>query len=167
MKTFVHKKDNKYVINGSKMWITNAPIADYFIIWAKYNGDLNGFIVNSSNPGLKVETIKDKMALQSSPTGIIYLDNVIVEEKEKLNVTGFKGPFSCLNKARYGIGWGSMGAARDCLEKTYDYIDYRVQFGRTLNSFQLIQSEMAQMTVYWIKSTGMCSSNGSNDRKSY
>lgn len=162
IKTRVKEFGNTYILNGIKMWITNAPIADYFIIWAKNEmSELGGYIVHRDNPGLKVMNIENKMSLQMSPTGIIYLNNVIIDKNDKLNIKGFTGPFTCLNKARYGIGWGSLGAARDCLEQTIDYIDQRHQFGKSLSSFQLIQSEIADMVTEWILAHEGCHQIGS------
>lgn len=161
MKTFVSESNGKYIINGSKMWITNAPIANFFVIWAKNEeSQVGGYIVKSSNPGIKTELIDNKLSLQTSPTGIVYLDNVVINKSDKLIVSGLKGPLSCLNKARYGIAWGSLGAARDCLEKTVEYVSNRKQFGKSLASYQLIQSEISDMITEWVLAMNACYSVG-------
>ena len=147
MKTNAVEKDNCYVLNGSKTWITNSPIADVLIIWAKdEQGVLRGFIVDRDAKGLTTPTIKGKFALRASITGQIFLDNVEVSKDKILpNVQSFRGPFSCLNMARYGIAWGSMGAAEFCWNAALEYSLEREQFGQPLASKQLIQKKLADM----------------------
>jgi|TARA_A100001015_G_scaffold122733_1_gene136032 glutaryl-CoA dehydrogenase len=147
MKTNSVEKDNCYVLNGSKTWITNSPIADVLIIWAKdEQGVLRGFIVERDAKGLTTPTIEGKFALRASVTGQIFLDNVEVSKDKILpNVQSFRGPFSCLNMARYGIAWGSMGAAEFCWNAALEYSLEREQFGQPLASKQLIQKKLADM----------------------
>jgi len=147
MKTNAVEKDNCYVLNGSKTWITNSPIADVLIIWAKdEQGVLRGFIVDRDAKGLTTPTIEGKFALRASVTGQIFLDNVEVSKDKILpNVQSFRGPFSCLNMARYGIAWGSMGAAEFCWNAALEYSLEREQFGQPLASKQLIQKKLADM----------------------
>ncbi len=147
MKTNAVEKDNCYVLNGSKTWITNSPIADVLIIWAKdEQGVLRGFIVDRDAKGLTTPIIEGKFALRASVTGQIYLDNVEVSKDKILpNVQSFRGPFSCLNMARYGIAWGSMGAAEFCWNAALEYSLEREQFGQPLASKQLIQKKLADM----------------------
>ena len=135
-----------YILNGSKNWITNSPIADVFIIWAKdENNDVRGFILERNMNGITTPVIKGKLSLRGSITGMIYMDNVKVPAKNMLNVKGLKGPFSCLNSARYGISWGVLGAAEDCFEKAKSYAMERKQFGAPLASKQLVQIKLADM----------------------
>ena len=147
MKTNSVEKGNCYVLNGSKTWITNSPIADVLIIWAKdEQGVLRGFIVDRDAKGLTTPTIEGKFALRASVTGQIFLDNVEVSKDKILpNVQSFRGPFSCLNMARYGIAWGSMGAAEFCWNAALEYSLEREQFGQPLASKQLIQKKLADM----------------------
>ena len=131
-------------INGSKNWITNSPIADVFIIWAQTDDGLRGFILEKGMKGLSAPKIEGKFSLRASVTGMIFMDDVIVPEENMLpNVKGFKGPFSCLNNARYGIAWGSLGAAEYCVQQARDYVMDRKQFGRPLGANQLIQKKLA------------------------
>ena len=135
-----------YILNGSKNWITNSPIADVFIIWAKdENNDVRGFILERNMNGITTPVIKGKLSLRGSITGMIYMDNVKVPAKNMLNVKGLKGPFSCLNSARYGISWGVLGAAEDCFDRARNYVMERKQFGASLASKQLIQIKLADM----------------------
>jgi glutaryl-CoA dehydrogenase len=136
--------DGSYILNGSKNWITNSPLADVFIIWAK-NTDtrqINGFIVNRCD-GIATPYIPGKFSLRASPTGMIFLKDVVVPAENRLNVVGLRGPFTCLNSARFGISWGVLGAAGDCLTQTLDYLLTRKQFGRPLAANQLIQNKVA------------------------
>lgn len=131
-------------INGSKNWITNSPIADVFIIWAQTDDGLRGFILEKGMKGLSAPKIEGKFSLRASVTGMIFMDDVIVPEENMLpNVKGFRGPFSCLNNARYGIAWGSLGAAEFCVQQARDYVMDRKQFGRPLGANQLIQKKLA------------------------
>jgi glutaryl-CoA dehydrogenase len=147
MKTNAKKTDNGYVLNGSKTWITNSPIADVLIIWAKdEQGVLRGFIVDRGSKGLTTPTLEGKFSLRASVTGQIFLDDVFVSEDKLLpEVQSFRGPFSCLNMARYGIAWGSLGAAEFCWNASLEYTLDRVQFGKPLASKQLIQKKLADM----------------------
>jgi len=155
MKTKAVKVDGGYRISGSKTWITNAPIADIFIIWAKVFGDpdiadgtIRGFIVERGDQGsIETPKIEGKLSLRASTTGMILLDDVVVPQERALDVSGLKGPFSCLNKARYGIAWGVLGAAAHCLEIARDYTLQRQQFGRPLAAAQLIQVKLTNMMV--------------------
>jgi glutaryl-CoA dehydrogenase len=140
------QRDGTYILNGAKTWITNSPIADIFIIWAKNTDtrEINGFIVDRTvSSGITTPEIPGKFSLRASPTGMIYLNGVVVPPENKLSVTGLKGPFTCLNSARYGISWGVLGAANDCLTQTIYYLLTRNQFGRPLASNQLIQSKLS------------------------
>ena len=147
MKTNAKEKDDGYVLNGSKTWITNSPIADVLVIWAKdEQGVLRGFIVDRECKGLSTPTIEGKFALRASITGQIFLEDVFVSKDKILpDVQSFKGPFSCLNMARYGIAWGAMGAAEFCWNAALEYALEREQFGKALASKQLIQKKLADM----------------------
>ena len=144
----VKQKDGSYLISGSKNWITNAPIANVFIIWAKdQDNELRGFILERSMKGITTPTIHGKLSLRASITGMIFMDNVSVPSQNVLQVKGFKGPFSCLNKARYGISWGVLGAAEDCYYRALSYVLERKQFGAPLASKQIIQLKLADMVT--------------------
>ncbi len=147
MKTRAAKTDGGFVLNGSKMWITNSPIADVFVVWAKdERGVIRGFILEKGMKGLTAPKIEGKFSLRASITGEIVLDDVFVPEQNLLpNVSGLKGPFGCLNRARYGIAWGSMGAAEFCWHAARQYTLDRKQFGRPLAANQLIQWKLANM----------------------
>ncbi|TFH68695.1 acyl-CoA dehydrogenase [Gammaproteobacteria bacterium LSUCC0057] len=147
MRTRAKKVDGGYTISGSKMWITNSPIADVFVIWAKTDDDvIRGFVLEKDMPGLSAPKIEGKLALRASVTGEIVMDNVLVGDDHLLpNVEGLKGPFGCLNSARYGISWGAMGAAEACWHAALDYTIDRQQFGKPLASKQLIQHKLAVM----------------------
>lgn len=134
-----------YVLNGAKSWITNSPVADVFVVWARTDdGSLRGFLLERGMAGLTTPTIKGKFSLRASVTGQILMDNVHVGEDSLLpNVKGFKGPFGCLNNARYGIAWGSLGAAEACMHVARQYTIDRKQFGRPLAQNQLIQKKLA------------------------
>ena len=135
-----------YVLNGAKNWITNAPIADVAVIWAKLEGRIRGFLVERGTTGFATPTIEGKMSLRSSATGQIALDDVVVPEDNLLpNASGLSGPFGCLNRARYGIAWGAMGAAEFCWHAARQYTLDRSQFGRPLAANQLIQKKLADM----------------------
>jgi glutaryl-CoA dehydrogenase len=144
--------DGGFIMKGAKMWITNSPIADVFMVWAKLGveGDgqsaIRGFILEKGMKGLTAPKIEGKMSLRASITGEIVMDDVFVPTENMLpNVSGLKGPFSCLNKARYGIAWGALGAAEDCWHRGRQYTLDRVQFGRPLAQNQLIQKKLADM----------------------
>ena len=147
MKTNAKKTNDGYILNGSKTWITNSPIADVLIIWAKdEQGVLRGFIVDRDSKGLSTPTLEGKFALRASITGQIFLDDVFVGEDKILpQVQSFRGPFSCLNMARYGIAWGALGAAEFCWNASLEYSMDRVQFDKPLASKQLIQKRLADM----------------------
>jgi len=146
MKTRAIKKENHYLLNGSKNWITNSPIADVFIIWAKdEQNEIRGFILEKGMKGLTAPKIEGKCALRASVTGMIFMDNVEVPLENVLDIKGLKGPFTCLNNARYGIAWGTMGAAEDCFYRVRQYTMERSQFNKKLASKQLIQIKLADM----------------------
>ena len=147
MKTNAKQVEGGYILNGSKTWITNSPIADVLIIWAKdEEGILRGFIVDRECKGLSTPKLEGKFSLRASVTGQIFLDEVFVDEDKILpQVQSFKGPFSCLNMARYGIAWGVIGAAEFCWEQSLNYSLERKQFGNPLASKQLIQKKLADM----------------------
>jgi glutaryl-CoA dehydrogenase len=144
--------DGGFIMKGAKMWITNAPIADVFVVWAKLESEghgqsaIRGFILEKGMKGLTAPKIEGKMSLRASITGEIVMDDVFVPTENMLpNVSGLKGPFGCLNKARYGIAWGALGAAEDCWHRARQYTLDRVQFGRPLAQNQLIQKKLADM----------------------
>lgn len=145
MVTRAEKVDGGYRLNGAKTWITNAPIADTAIVWAKLDGRINGFVVERDFGGIATPAIADKFSLRASATGQILLDDCFVPEENRLDVEGLKGPFSCLNKARYGIAWGSLGAAEFCWYAARDYVLERKQFGRPLAATQLMQKKLVDM----------------------
>lgn len=131
-----------YVVNGSKIWITNSPIADVFVIWCKDESNKIIGLVTERTDQISTPEIKEKLTLLSSPTGYIYMDNLKIPKTNKLNVVGLRGPFECLNKARYGISWGVIGAMENIIDTTINYTKEREQFLRPLISFQLIQQEL-------------------------
>jgi glutaryl-CoA dehydrogenase len=149
MKTKAEAIDGGYRLTGSKLWISNAPIADVFVIWAKssaHGGQIRGFILEKGMKGLSALKIDGKLSLRASITGEIAMDGVEVSAGHLLpNVSGLKGPFGCLNRARYGISWGVMGAAEDCWRRSRDYALGRKQFGRPLAATQLVQKKLADM----------------------
>lgn len=149
MKTRAEKIEGGYRLKGSKMWISNAPIADVFVVWAKseaHGGEIRGFVLEKGMKGLSAPKIGGKLSLRSSVTGEIVMDSVEVGEDALLpNVSGLKGPFGCLNRARYGISWGVMGAAEDCWHRARQYGLDRKQFGKPLAGTQLFQKKLADM----------------------
>ncbi|MEP5169248.1 MAG: acyl-CoA dehydrogenase [Shimia thalassica] len=149
MKTVAKKTDSGYVLNGSKMWISNAPIADVFVVWAKseaHGGKIKGFVLEKGMKGLSAPKIEGKLSLRASITGEIVMNDVEVSEDALLpNVSGLKGPFGCLNRARYGIAWGAMGAAEFCWHAARSYGLDRKQFGKPLAQTQLFQLKLANM----------------------
>jgi glutaryl-CoA dehydrogenase len=149
MITRAKSADGGYVLNGEKTWITNSPIADVFIVWAKDdNDDIRGFILEKGMKGLTAPTIEGKLSLQASETGMIVMQDVFVPEENKFpEVKGLKGPFSCLNSARYGIAWGAMGAAQACFDAALNYTTERKQFGKPLAANQIIQQKLANMST--------------------
>lgn len=146
MRTRAERIDGGYRITGAKMWITNSPIADVFVVWAKLDGAIRGFVLEKGMKGLSAPKIEGKFSLRASITGEIVMDNVEVGEEALLpNVEGLKGPFGCLNKARYGIAWGALGAAEFCWHRARQYSLDRIQFNRPLAANQLIQKKLADM----------------------
>ncbi len=147
MVTRARKTADGYVLKGAKMWITNAPIADVFIVWAKDDsGTIRGFILEKGMKGLSAPKIEGKFSLRASVTGEIVMEDVHIPAENMLpNVSGLKGPFGCLNNARYGISWGALGAAEFCWHAARDYTMNRKQFGRPLAANQLIQKKLADM----------------------
>ena len=148
METRAERVPNGFRLRGSKMWITNSPIADVAVVWAKLEGVIRGFLVEAGRPGYSAPKIEGKLALRASVTGEVVLDDVFVPEDALLpNVQGLKGPFGCLNKARFGISWGALGAAEFCWHAARQYTLERRQFGRPLAANQLIQRKLADMQV--------------------
>ena len=146
MKTHAKKDGDDWVINGSKMWITNGSIADLALIWAMTDEGIKGFLVETNTPGFTANEIENKFSLRASVTAELFLDNVRVSEDSVLpGVQGLKGPLSCLTQARYGISWGVIGAAEACLEQLIEYTQTRVLFDRTLDENQAIQIRLADM----------------------
>ena len=149
MRTNAKKVDGGFMLNGSKTWISNAPIADVFVVWAKsaeHDNKIKGFILEKGMKGLSAPKIENKLSLRASITGMIMMEDVFVPEENMLpEVEGLKGPFSCLNRARYGISWGAMGAAEFCFEAARDYGLERHQFNKPLAANQLYQKKLADM----------------------
>jgi glutaryl-CoA dehydrogenase len=149
MKTRAEKVADGYRLTGSKMWISNAPLADVFVIWAKsaaHDNQIRGFILEKGMKGLSAPKIEGKLSLRASTTGEVVMDGVVVAESALLpNVSGLRGPFGCLNRARYGIAWGVMGAAEDCMHRARQYTLDRKQFNRPLAATQLVQKKLADM----------------------
>lgn len=149
MTTRAEKVADGYRLTGAKMWISNSPIADVFVVWAKsaeHDNQIRGFILEKGMAGLSAPKIDGKLSLRASITGEIVMDRVVVPEENLLpNVSGLKGPFGCLNRARFGISWGAMGAAEDCWHRARQYTLDRKQFGRPLAQTQLIQKKLADM----------------------
>lgn len=144
MKTKAIEHKDYYIVNGSKIWITNSPIADVFVIWCKDESNKIIGLVTERDECINTPEIKEKLTLLASPTGYIYMDNLKIPKKNKLNITGLKGPFECLNKARYGISWGVIGSMENIINTTIDYTEERKQFSKSLNSFQMIQNELVK-----------------------
>jgi len=151
MRTRAEKIDGGYRLSGAKMWITNSPIADVFVVWAKsdeHDGRIKGFVLEKGMAGLSAPKIHGKLSLRASITGEIVMDGVEVPEENLLpDVSGLAGPFGCLNRARYGIGWGAMGAAEACYHAARSYTLERKQFGRPLAATQLVQLKLADMVT--------------------
>ncbi len=146
MKSRAEKVEGGYCLKGSKMWITNSPIADVFVVWAKLDGEIRGFVLEKGMEGLSAPKIEGKFSLRASITGEIVMDDVFVPEENMFpEVKGLKGPFGCLNKARYGIAWGALGAAEFCWHAARQYTLDRQQFGRPLAATQLVQMKLANM----------------------
>jgi glutaryl-CoA dehydrogenase len=148
MRTNARRDGTDWVLNGSKMWITNGTVADVAVVWAQTEGGIRGFIVPAGTPGFRSVDIHHKLSLRASVTSELILDDVRLPEDAVLpGVTGLKGPLSCLNEARFGILFGAVGAARSCFEAALDYSRERVMFGKPIASFQLIQRQLAEMAV--------------------
>jgi glutaryl-CoA dehydrogenase len=146
MKTRAEAAEGGYVLTGNKMWITNSPVADVFVIWGKLDGDIRGFILEKGMEGLTAPKIEGKFSLRASITGEVVMDNVFVPEENMFpDIKGLAGPFGCLNKARYGISWGALGAAEFCWHAARQYTLDRSQFGRPLAANQLIQKKLVDM----------------------
>ena len=146
MVTRAAKVPNGFKLNGAKMWITNAPVADIAVVWAKLDGKIRGFIVERGTKGFSTPKVEGKLSLRTSVTGEIVLEDAVIPEENLLpNVAGLAGPFGCLNMARYGIAWGAMGAAEFCWHAARQYVLDRKQFGRPLAANQLIQKKLADM----------------------
>ena len=146
METRAKKVDGGWILQGNKMWITNSPIADVFIVWAKADGEIRGFILEKGMKGLSAPKTEGKFSLRASVTGEIVMNEVFVPDENLLpNVSGLKGPFGCLNKARYGIAWGALGAAEFCWHAARQYTLDRPQFGSPLAANQIIQLKLANM----------------------
>ncbi|MGV9981195.1 acyl-CoA dehydrogenase family protein [Micromonospora wenchangensis] len=152
MTTRARRDGDDWVLDGAKMWITNAPIADVGVVWARTDEGVRGFLVPMDTPGVTAREIRRKMSLRASVTGEIALDGVRLPADALLpGAVGLKAPLSCLTEARQGIVWGALGAARDCLETALSYAGTRTQFGRPLAGFQLTQAKLADMAVEWNK----------------
>ncbi|WP_202972389.1 acyl-CoA dehydrogenase family protein [Legionella maceachernii] len=157
MRTYAKKVEGGWRLNGAKMWITNAPIADIAIVWAKTDEGIRGFIVERDFKGFSSPEIKHKMSLRASLTGELVFEDVFVPDENLLSKTdkGLGAALSCLSQARYGIAWGAMGAAMACFDTTRDYLLERKQFGKPLASFQLVQKDLAQMYTEIVKAQWM------------
>ncbi|WP_018785715.1 acyl-CoA dehydrogenase family protein [Micromonospora sp. CNB394] len=152
MTTRARRDGDDWILNGSKLWITNAPIADVGVIWARTDDGVRGFAVPMDTPGVTAREIRHKMSLRASVTGEVALDDVRLPADARLpEAIGLKAPLGCLTEARHGIVWGALGAARDCLETALEYATTRTQFGRPLAGFQLTQAKLADMAVEWNK----------------
>ncbi|MEU0961712.1 acyl-CoA dehydrogenase family protein [Micromonospora aurantiaca] len=152
MATRARRDGDDWILNGSKLWITNAPIADVGVIWARTDDGVRGFAVPMDTPGVTAREIRHKMSLRASLTGEIALEDVRLPADARLpEAIGLKAPLGCLTEARHGIVWGALGAARDCLETALEYATTRTQFGRPLAGFQLTQAKLADMAVEWNK----------------
>lgn len=156
METKAIKDDNHYILNGNKTWISNSPIADLLLVWAKENNTIKGFLIERDSEGLTTPKIDGKLSLRTSVTGMISLEDVKVPKENVLQVEGLKGPFTCLNSARFGISFGVLGAARSCLENTLQYTLDRNQFGKPLASKQLIQKKLADMFTEYNLALNSC-----------
>lgn len=168
MQTRMKDKGDHWLVSGSKTWITNSPHADVFVVWAKDdNGDIRGVVMEKGMKGLEAPKIEGKLSLRASTTGMIMMDEVKVPKKNTLDVKGLKGPFSCLNQARFGIAWGTTGAAEFCFHTAREYTMDRKQFGVPLASKQLVQLKLANMLqdinlgIAGIFNVSRCKDNGS------
>ena len=156
MLTRARKDGSDYILNGSKMWITNGGISHLAIVWAKDDDDvIRGFIVDRESPGFQIKNIGRKFSLRASVTSELYFEDCRVPASQMLEVKGLKGPFSCLNQARYGISWGAIGAAMACYDEAMRYSKSRIQFGKPIASFQLVQAKLANMLTEITKSQAL------------
>lgn len=154
MKTRATRDGDDWILNGTKMWITNSPVADVAVVWAKTDDGFAGFIVEAGTPGFTAPEIHKKLSLRASITGEIVLDNCRVSDEQRLpKISTLRGPLTCLNEARYGIIWGALGAAHDSLNTALEYTNTREVFGKSLSEFQLTQAKLADMAVELNKST--------------
>jgi glutaryl-CoA dehydrogenase len=152
MRTRATRHGDDWILHGTKMWITNAPVADVAVIWARSPNGIEGFVVPAGTSGYHAREIRRKLSLRASSTGEIVLDDVRLPDAARLpGAAGLKAPLSCLTEARYGIVWGALGAAHDCLTTTVSYALHREQFGRPIAGFQLTQAKLADMAVEWQK----------------
>lgn len=157
MRTTAKENGDHYILNGSKMWITNGGMADLAIVWAKNSeGKVVGLIVDRDTKGFKVNDIEKKYSLRASITSELIFEDCKVPKKNQLEVLGFKGPFSCLNQARYGIGWGAVGAAMACYSEALEYAKTRIQFDKPIASFQLVQAKLVWMFTEITKAQLLC-----------
>lgn len=156
MITNAKKVDGGYILNGAKMWITNSPIADVAVVWAKLDGVVHGFLVEKGFKGFAAPEMKGKLSLRASITGEITLQDVFVPEENLLNVKGLKGPLSCLTQARYGIAWGVLGAAMECYVTALEYSLSRIQFDKPIASYQMTQEKLVWMLNEITKGQLMC-----------
>lgn len=148
MRTTARRAGEDWVLNGTKMWITNGSIADVAVVWARTDEGLRGFLVPAGTPGFTTQDIHGKLSLRASVTSELLLDDVRLPDSARLpEATSLRGPLSCLNEARYGIVWGAVGAARACFEAALDYAGTRIQFGKPIASFQLVQAKLATMAL--------------------
>jgi glutaryl-CoA dehydrogenase len=148
MTTRARRDGADWILTGTKMWITNAPVADVAVVWARTDQGINGFVVPTAEPGVRTNPIEHKLSLRASATGELVLDDVRLPADAVLpDARGLKAPLSCLTQARYGIVWGALGAARDCLHTAIDYATSRIQFGRPIGGFQLTQAKLADAAV--------------------
>ncbi|HZU68166.1 MAG TPA: acyl-CoA dehydrogenase family protein [Ktedonobacteraceae bacterium] len=152
MRTSARRDGNSYVLNGTKMWITNGGMADLAVVWAKAEDGIRGFLVERGTPGFSTSDIHHKLSLRASVTSELHFEDCRVPVENMLpNIRGLRGPLSCLDEARYGIAWGANGAARACYEAALDYAKTRIQFGRPIGSFQLVQEKLAVMATELVK----------------
>jgi glutaryl-CoA dehydrogenase len=148
MRTRAEKKGNKWILHGTKMWITNGTVADLAIVWARAEDGIRGFIVEKGTPGFTASEVKGKLSLRASDTAELSFDRCEVPEENLLaGVKGLKGPLGCLSQARFGIGWGALGAAHACFYEALDYSKKRIQFDKPIASFQLVQKKLAEMAT--------------------
>jgi glutaryl-CoA dehydrogenase len=153
MRTAAKRDGGDWVLNGTKMWITNGSVADVAIVWGQTEDGVRGFVVPTDSPGFSASDVHRKLSLRASVTSELVLDDVRLPASAALDVVGMKGPLSCLSEARFGIVWGAMGAARACFESALEYSKTRVQWGKPIGQFQLTQEKLANMSVELAKGT--------------